>query len=285
MSDWVGKWNYKPKFIGDFDQDTMERFKVAQMQELFNVRTIQRTAFLNDILDKVIYFANEVLDDLLFPRIDISKEQFCLLTKKEFDEKVAMRDSDAGKCHTGFVYVMVNKDIVRFIHDLTHEISHLVSFYCLIIKKLSPCKQSVSNQQGYTINCRNGRHYFGGLDEATTELFARRIRKKIVDQTDLLSFEEWNKLCSFFVYIRNVSLLITLLTTYIESDISDKLLFKSYIDGSSDFLKAVERVLPGANKHLMTLEGDTMDVGVIAYRMGGKRLESAFKKELSYFFP
>jgi len=284
MANWKEKWNYKPVFIGEINEETKNRFKVAQIQELFSVKSQVKTYCFNQIIQLIVSIANDILTSLNLPSIAISEEQVLLLTKKEFKDNVLMNEDDAGKCCTGYIYIIKQRDNVRLIHDLSHEISHLISFYRLKIKKRTKDKIAIDSESGYTVNIGTNSFLFDGLSEATTELFAYEIRKRFVEQTNFLTVKDAERLCNTLVYYEHISLIRVLLSIYAKGGLSKDLLFKSYIDGSNDFINTLKACSLKAYEQLMILDSHNYNILNTAFKIGGEKLEKEVNKELSYGF-
>jgi len=260
MNSWKSKWNYAIEFEGDVDNKTRKLFQTPQINNIFDVKSLRHNSFEKRAIQDTIKATNRVLKRLSFPRIYISSNQFIILDRKEYETRVADNEFNGGKFSYGFVYLIRNKNKIKFLHDLTHEISHFVSFYGLSVTEIEDLRKMNLAKSGYSEK-KDEPYLFDGLNEAATELFSLQIKEILGD------FYQLPKNITS-QYPEQVIIVEKLISSVKNKDLLMKLLFKSYIDGSEDFLDLMESEIPGSREHLKMLQADEKSPYTIARLMG-----------------
>ncbi|NLZ74541.1 hypothetical protein GX917_01370 [Candidatus Falkowbacteria bacterium] len=278
MKMWKEKWNYSPVFVGDVSEQTKNDFSLPVIKELYNISSLPLNDAESGLISKILKVSNELfkINDIM--PINICREQVRILHQSEFQEKVATKNTDQGKCLNGYIYVCRNNDISIFVSDLVHELSHLLSFYSLEIEESGKKRYINLKQSGYSIKGEGNIYNYDGLNEAVTELWSKIILQQLFNKyPTILGDEEKDKALNYYAYPYHVALVEEIIFNLTDKNSLIWPLFKSYFDGSADFLRLLEEKLPKAFIALKGMNNDPQSVFETAYNIGGKRLLQKIK--------
>lgn len=281
MKEWKQKWNYQPCYKGEVSAKTKKEFANAQIKELYDTSSFSWNDFEREAVTKVIELANYMLKVNGFKAIKICDKQIIILTDKEFVKKIREGQTEVGKYSSGYIYVCRNEDRAAFVSNLAHEISHLLSFYSLRIEEKERMRIVNLRQTGLSFKTEDGKCLFDGLNEAFTDIWAKVILIQVFQRyPNLLSKEEIKEaLISNYGYLYHALLLEEILFKLTKNRVLVWPLFKSYIDGSLDFILAVENVLPAAAKALKVMSREKESALEVAFLIGGDELRKKISME------
>ncbi len=274
---WKGKWNYLAYFSKGINPHTRSRFQKARICKVYGVRTLRRSCFERTAIQVAISALNEVLHDLGIKGVPISYDQILVLDLEKFIKEVNLGKRDRGAAAgNGFAYIPRNNvRRARFIHDVTHELAHLASFYGLSLSKSGNKVMINQSRSGYSI-WKPKRTQFSGLNEAATEILAQLIRRKLPAEIGLTE-KERQELFNIGVYVPQCILVMGLLK---HSSLPLSLLLRSYIDGSDDFLRELGLRIPHAQQALSVMNLTDKSPRHAAKTIAGKKGEQMLEEEM-----
>jgi len=119
---------------------------------------------------------------------------------------------------------------VKFLSDLAHELSHLLSFYSLAIKEEDKIRHINVRQSG----CSNlWKKYYDGLNEAVTELWSKVILREFFRiYPNILSEKEKDIALNYYGYPYHATLIEEIIYNLVDNNVLVWPLFKSYFFGS-----------------------------------------------------
>lgn len=244
MRIWKEKWNYEPIFIGSVSDQTKNDFALPVIAELYDVSSLSFNNIENDLISKILRVCKKLFEINNVKPIVVNKQQIIILNQNVFKRKILNNDNETGKCSSGYVYVCRNNNIPVFLSELAHELSHLFSFYSLLIKEEYGKRYINVYRLGYYFKDGDDVKY-NGLNEAVTELLSKVILKELFKTyPDVLNANEKDEALNYYGYPYYVALLEEIIFNLDNSNFLTWLLFKSYFDGSSDFLKILKQEFP-----------------------------------------
>lgn len=251
MANWHEKWNYRPIFVGEVSKGTRREFSVAQVAELYDITYLSWNDFESEVIAKILEISTSVLEINGIRPIKVHNEQIIILEKDVFLDKVANSENETGKCSNGFVYVCRNENKSVFVSDLSHELSHLYSYYSLQIKEDGEFRYIDTAQLGYSLLLGKNKHDYDGLNEAVTEMWSKVILSQLFrEYPALLTESEQEEALSYYAYPYHAALIEEIIFKMTKDNVLALPLFKSYFDGSTDFLDLLNEELPLMGEHL-----------------------------------
>ncbi len=200
--------------------------------------------------------------------IEIEPDNIHILSKEDF-ERIGSPDS-GGFHRLENTYAPVNDNILKFIHVITHELSHAISYYALNLEKEKGENSHtglkyndfalISKRSGLDFTKENGELIFQGLAEATTELLADRIRQQFVKLNKNLPMRKKKDLVESHVYYPQI-------------------LIVNHITGSYSWLNNAEIKIPGVTKILAEMGTEPEDAVEASKKLGFKDLTEYLEAE------
>jgi hypothetical protein len=279
MKIWKEKWNYQPVFVGKVSAETKLYFSLPKINEIYNVSSVSWSDFESCVIAKVLSVSNYLLKVNNIRHVKVHKKQIIILKKDVFIDKVANKDNQGGKFSYGYIYVCRDENKVKFLSDLAHELSHLLSYYSLAISE-SKDRRSVSlKKDGYSIFCKDDDLFYDGLNEAVTDLWSKVILKQLFRiYPRILSEKQKEEALNFYAYPYHVTLLEEIIFNMTKDDVLVWPLFESYFDGSSNFLNLLENELPALAGHIKTMSSKKESVLKVAEIIGDCSLLEKIRK-------
>jgi len=152
------------------------------------------------------------------------------------------------------------------VHDLTHELSHIVSYGALQVHGFDKRGKAEVHrkpmQSGFAfwewspsdMLSKEKTPAFAGWNEAVTELMAHLVRKRLRKIGSPLGEEEQDGLESSFVYYPHLMILQRLIGECFpaagERDEAFKELYRAYLKGNYDYLDKLDERRPGVREIL-----------------------------------
>lgn len=273
MKKWKEKWNYHPNFLGEVSDQARRDFTPPRIANLYNVKSLDWTNFERKMIEKILAVSKNFFKVNVIKPIKVHSEQIIILDREEFKDKVSDRESDSGKCSTGYVYVCRNDDRSVFLNDFLHELSHLFSFYSLSIKENKKNRMIDMRQLGYSIKKFQEDCSYDGLNEAATELLAKSIlREFLKENPNILTDKEVEKALYYLAYPYHATLLEEVIFNLTSDNVLVAPLFKSYFDGSHDFLDLLRKELPAAHLAFRKMDATKKSALEAAFLIGGSSL-------------
>jgi len=227
---------------------------------------------------------NKRLRSLGFPGARYPHDRIHLVDARimqDFDPKLA------GFLKNGHIYTIRRADdeLHMLMHNLTHELAHYISHSRAEATLTRATRHSefevsfLTSRIGFGIASPRGLR-FSGLNEACTELFANELRRRILASP--WCQKRWNLdaqrgAFSYYAQVRVVSALQFLLKT---RDRDTKMLYRDYINGSFDFVRAVNELIPGAGRILGAMGLETRDAIVAAEALGFPELAAELTEKM-----
>jgi hypothetical protein len=233
MKIWKEKWNYKPIFIGNVSDQTKDAFALPVIIELYGVSSLPFNELESNLISKILKINKRLFQMNEIKPIIVNKEQIVILSQDDFKMKIADNETENGKCSNGYIYVCRNNDISVFLNELSHALSHLLSFYSLAIKEEDKIRHINVRQSG----CSNlWKKYYDGLNEAVTELWSKVILREFFRiYPNILSEKEKDIALNYYGYPYHATLIEEIIYNLVDNNVLVWPLFKSYFFGSSDF--------------------------------------------------
>lgn len=275
------KWNVDLRFDTNDPasaEEVREQFAAHPFNEVFGVEDLAPTELESRVMGDVAAATQDVLAAYGMPPMDIPEERVHIITEEEFAEKVQGGEV-RGKMSYGHIYVLRTDDRMRFVHDITHETAHATSYYQLAVRHRKSEEGKAVSRIGLR---RGGLHVvkrmgednisFFGIDEAATELFARRIRERFLERSGDLDATERESLLSATVYLPQVRVLDACLDLaaehYGSRAAAERALFRDYLEGTYDFLRTLERKQKGIVRVLFNMGTEPEDAIAAARALG-----------------
>ncbi|MFA7050255.1 MAG: hypothetical protein WC164_04085 [Patescibacteria group bacterium] len=278
MDIWSEKWNYKPEFIGGVSKQTKDDFSLPKIAQIFDIEPLSWNDFEKNIIKKILESSYCVLEINQIKPIKVYEEQIIILSKDDYDSKIALGPDEAGRCSNGYLYICRNEDQVVFIHNLAHELSHLLSFYSLEIKERGKRRFINMKQSGYSIYGSRGASFYSGLNEAVTDLCAKLFLDYFLDGNEnLFTRMERKNIVNYFSYPYHVALIETLIFPE-EDDLLAYAFFESYFTGANCFFEILERRKPGLLDILKNMNASEESALESALVIGGESLVEKIKE-------
>ncbi len=273
MITWKEKWNYLPVFIGEVSTNTKSDFLLPKIVKIYNVSSLPWNDFESYAITNILNASKNVLKVNGIKTIKVYNKQIIILDRDVFNDKVANSEEEVGKCSNGYVYVCRNKDKSRFLCDLAHELSHLLSFYSLIIKEEGDNRFIGVRKTGYTLIDEGDELFYDGFNEAVTDLWSKVILQELFRlYPNTLNNKKKDEALNYYAYPFQVSLLKEIIFNITSNNILIWPLFKSYFDGSFDFLNLLEKELPISAEPIKTMTSQKESVFKTAEIIGGHSL-------------
>lgn len=273
MKIWKEKWNYKPVFVGKVSAETELYFSLPKINEIYNVSSVAWSDFESLVIAKVLSVSNYLLKVNNIRNIKVHKKQIIILKKDVFIDKVADRDDQGGKCSYGYIYVCRDENKVKFLSDLTHELSHLLSYYSLAISGSNNGKSVNLRKTGYSMFCEDGNFFYDGLNEAVTDLWPKVILKQLFRiYPGMLPEKQKEEALNFYAYPYHVTLLEEIIFNMTQDELLVWPLFESYFNGTSCFLSLLEKELPLSIEPIKKMTNQKESVLTTAEMIGGSSL-------------
>lgn len=272
------KWNYKAYIHPSTLEKSLEReFAKPQFAEVYGVQELKKNKFEIAAIRDVLYAAHLFLKKLGLESMNLSRDQIHILDPEKISEY--FEPDAAGKTAFGNLYAQRNPNKMTFIHDLTHELSHFLSFYAINVTIAENSDERHINinmrRMGYTFRKPQAGYEesdFSGLDEAMTELFAHNLRSAFVENSDLLAEADERKLENYYVYYPQILIIKKLIESAAENEEQSQEyfteLFREHVTGKYDLLKKIEQKHRGAVKVLRNMGTETQDALEAAKKLG-----------------
>jgi hypothetical protein len=270
MEIWKEKWNYSPVFIGKISDKTKSDFLLPKIAEIYNVSSLPWNDFESYAVTQILNASENLFKLNGLRPIKVHNEQIIILDKDVFKDKLANSEEEVGKCSNGYIYVCRNEDRSKFLCDLAHELSHLFSFYSLAIKEEGGYRFIDVWKRGFSLIKENDKFFYDGLNEAATDLWSKVVLQKLfISYPDILDKEKKDEALNYYAYPFHASLLEELISKMTSNNILIWPLFKSYFDGSSDFLNLLKNELPTLVKPIKTMTSEKESALKVAEIIGG----------------
>lgn len=277
---WKEKWNYAPKFIGPVSEETKNDFLIARVMNVHQVSSFIWTTFEKHIIAAAIKAGNNLLKVNGFKPMRIFDNQIIILDDEVYEKNVKMSENEGGNCSFGYIFLRRNKDRCHFVIDIAHEISHLFSFYSVSVKENKECRSIDFYQLGFHSLSEKGNSPCFGLNEAATDLWSKvllREMERVGAFDNLFSKEEKGRIFYEFAYALHVHLIEEVFLNKSEKFIWP--FFKSYFDGSNDFLELVKQEMPEVLRIIKNVDNTRESVVQAAYEIGGDKLRDKILQE------
>lgn len=232
------------------DKDVRQRFKtIYQLRPMINPLKINELS-KNDLEIWAINFSAKVYQALLKTcaiKLDFKfdSSHVHVIDESDFSKKFGADNAAAHSC--GHVYLIRSGDNWEFVHRLTHELAHIISFQEFIILPLNDLIFfDASNCRGGLEIIRKKERLFSGLNEAITEIIAHEVRKIVVDYHDALelnylSTEDKRNLLKFYSYYEHVTIIRQLIKFGKYDVVGQEKMFQrvlsDYVFGTYNFFK------------------------------------------------
>lgn len=292
------KWNYKLYLTGSESPEkeaVRKSFQEESTAEIYNVRDLKRTKVEKQAIDTALTSTEQAIVDLGLTCPAINQESIHIVTAKEFETKVD--PESRGLTSFGNIYIIRDSNYPRFIHDLTHELSHLVSFYALNVKHSYDEENKKGQNEvglrksGFSFIPKAGQSdpHFNGLDEAVTEMFAQKIREKYIQSRPELKDETKEFLVKKIVYWSHIMVIDQVISAITSNDEEYKQMeqdfFRDKITGESKVLKKISLYNKEWIKILYTMGSSDEDARNAAMQMGftelAKKIEEYMNEDSS----
>ena len=270
MKIWKEKKNYHAIFVGEVGDATWRKYSFAHIIDLFQFESLSWNQFEKRAIDQIINTNNYLLKINKFDPTIIHREQIVILEKEQF---AAMVSRSEIEFYSGYIYICRNDNRAQFISDLAREITRLSSFYSLRIEEKDDKKVVTVAQSGYSLKLSHQSYIYNALNEAVTELWSKQLLQQLfsVDK-DFLSKEEKNGALRLYNYPRQQRLLEEIFYKTEANTNLIKPMFKSYFNGSLDFLQILEDKLPLVLTSLRGMGKREKSVITAAYLIDGDEL-------------
>lgn len=273
MKTWKEKWNYQPIFVGRVSTKTKFSFSLSRINEIYKVSSVSWNDFENWVIANILDISNYVLKTNNMKHIKVHERQIIILEKDLFMNRVADSDEQGGKCSYGYIYVCRDENKVKFLSDLAHELSHILSYYSLAICESEKGKSVSLRKTGYSMLCENGNFFYNGLNEAVTDLWSKVILEQLFRMhPDVLPESQKEEALNYYAYPYHVALLEEIIFKITKDNVLVWPLFKSYFNGSSCFLDLLEKELPSSINLIKEMTDKKESVLKTAEIIGGKSL-------------
>jgi predicted metal-binding transcription factor (methanogenesis marker protein 9) len=232
-------------------EEIRKEFQEKPTPEVYDVRDLKRTDREQEIIDRSIASTEQAIADLGISCPTIHQDNIHILSPKEFHTKVEL--DKGGKTAYGHIYLVRKPDQSLFIHELTHELSHLVSFYAFRVKhEYNEESEQTTNIYGmrkggfaFIPKPEQKDAHFEGLDEAATEMFAQHIRQKFIESNPTLNSDTKEFLQNKIVYWPHVMVIDKVISSITDSEEeynkTKNDLFREKITGESTVLKKISQ--------------------------------------------
>jgi hypothetical protein len=260
------------------DRELVELSKsfLGPVPDHHRTRDLEKNAFERQAIEECLLALGDLFAWVGVEPISISPERIHVLTDEEFETKV---DAKAiAKTEFGHVYLRRTSDDERFVHDLTHELGHLASFWALQLRREGPDSRTYRislRRLGLLSNAgRPGGHgmRFHGLDEGVTETFAHDLRRRLVSRAGCLVERLRKRLLSHWSYWPHVRLVEKLIEVVApapeERGDARRRLFVDHLKGSYGFLKELQRKRPGSIRIVSRMGRYPVDAYAAARQLG-----------------
>lgn len=275
MKTWKEKWNYQPVFVGSVSTETRFSFSIPKINEIYNVSSVSWNDFESWVIAKILNISNYTLRVNGMKHIKVHEKQIIILEKDLFINKVADIDEQGGKCSYGYIYVCRDQNKVKFLSDLAHELSHLLSYYSLLISEIKG-ERSISikkRKTGYSMFCEDDNLLYDGLNEAVTELWSKVILEQLFRMhPGILPESQKEEALNYYAYPYHVPLLKEIIFNITKDNVLVWPLFKSYFNGSSCFFDLLEKELPSSIDLIKKMTKEDKSAFKIAEVIGGRSL-------------
>jgi hypothetical protein len=168
--------------------------------EEYGVQDLKKTALEKRIIRRGIKIFQEIIEDLgLNIKFCPDLKYFHVITKKEMCRKLHEHTPTNAyfNCHA---YLLRDRSPWFFIHSVTHELAHFVSYYQLSIVQGKDGKPRYYRLTNGFSDDKNSRLIFNGFDEAVTEILAIEARRRFVARSKILTPQKKKELKSLLGY-------------------------------------------------------------------------------------
>ena len=188
--------------------------------------------------------------------IDFNLENIQIFSKEVYYSYFP--EHSRGTNNWGEAHLIRSDNVVEFISDATHELSHCASFREVDVVGLyvenEGEEEFLQKRIGFEEIGKEGQRKFFGLMEAATEIFALHVRSEFLKFNKVLSTKERSMLLDERAYSWAIDVVEGVLNTVSEDenhfiDLLDELL-KGHITGSYAFLEKIEKKIPGVTEVL-----------------------------------
>lgn len=235
-----------------------EQMESVPLPDLLGAEELEKNSFEIDVTSSAKEGLNAFLRELGVEEMDMDDERVHVIDEEEFGRAYGKPDVQ-GTAMYGHAYVIRNEDESRFVHDVTHELSHVVSYLALDATKITEGKNKGLSctgvrKSGMIFSPESGRvTLYAGFNEAVTEMFAKQVRKHSLDSLPL-GEQQKEDLVQSHVYIPQLEIVRRVLDEVAEDDAErdglKKELFLDYLNGTYKVMKKIDRRRPGTSKIL-----------------------------------
>jgi hypothetical protein len=264
------KWNSKLYFRSDLeDKDEARKHEEAYKgnldHQIYSFNELEKTDFERQTIASVVNAYDQLLEELDIPKIAINVDQIHILNEDELLANVTQDKNHKGKWAFGHAYIARSTNPAKFIHDLTHELSHKISYYAISIDQKRSDNNEITNniqlaRTGYfsAKRFKEGKKIFAGVSEVATEMFAHEARQIFLKNDQTLNDSQKHELEYTTAYYCNVFLVMELIKKVaINKDEQKELymkLLKGHIYGDYSFFKDIKYRHKDINKIMAQME-------------------------------
>ena len=181
------KWNYKISIYHPENIDALSYLKELEnipAPDIFNVRDLKKTKDEIITIEELLKAYKIMTDWLGKDNILIPIENIHILSPDEFRKKLPYTDVDRFNGFAIYNHCYVMRGVETFLHDLSHEMAHLLSF-CYHVARLSLKEEGKLHIRTTMLQSGVNKHNlnqstFNGLNEALTEKVANILIREVL---------------------------------------------------------------------------------------------------------